>query len=469
MFNLRIYLTNAALACFDLTITALCYIAVRAATANVPIPANGFPYFEAATSLASVLVLWIALSSYFGMYRSRRLDSPIADAFVCFKIAAAIWVVGRIADAVLPAQWPPLHLTFSFVIANFSTLAIARALLRLCLRELRRRGYNVKHLVLIASEEFIERLEQKIAGRSHYGYRVKARLVYAGETGCDSTLLDQAREVLSTGPIDDVIIALPVHANALAARLLAECESLGVSVRIVPDLFPLVQADTQIYNFDGLPLVNARLYPAEFVGYVVIKRAFDLSIAVLALTLLSPLFLILSLLVRMTSPGPVFFTQERVGMNGKRFRMIKFRTMRQADTLDPDSHWTVTNDAYITRVGRWLRRTNLDELPQFFNVLKGEMSVVGPRPERPFFLERFRQEVPEYMARHYVKSGITGWAQVNGWRGDTPIPQRVAHDLYYIRNWDVSFDIKILFLTIARTFFPQTPPLTEGKHGSFRP
>jgi lipopolysaccharide/colanic/teichoic acid biosynthesis glycosyltransferase len=148
-------------------------------------------------------------------------------------------------------------------------------------------------------------------------------------------------------------------------------------------------------------------------------------------------------------------------MNGKRFRIIKFRTMRQTPSLDPDSHWTVHNDQHITPLGRFLRRTNLDELPQVLNVLKGEMSIVGPRPERPFFLERFRREVPEYMARHYVKSGITGWAQVNGWRGDTPIPERVAHDLFYIRNWAVSFDIKILLLTVVRMFVPGAGGLRE--------
>ena len=152
-------------------------------------------------------------------------------------------------------------------------------------------------------------------------------------------------------------------------------------------------------------------------------------------------------------------------MNGKRFRIIKFRTMHPTPSLDPDSHWTVHNDQYITSLGRWLRRTNLDELPQVLNVLKGEMSIVGPRPERPFFLERFRKEVPEYMARHYVKSGITGWAQVNGWRGDTPIPERVSHDLFYIRNWAVSFDIKILFLTLTRMFVPGAGGLQRERQG----
>jgi exopolysaccharide biosynthesis polyprenyl glycosylphosphotransferase len=199
--------------------------------------------------------------------------------------------------------------------------------------------------------------------------------------------------------------------------------------------------------------VNVRLYPTEYFGYVVFKRVFDFVVSLAVLILFSPLYLLIALLIKLTSPGPLLFSQERVGLNGRKFRMLKFRTMYPNPSLDPDSHWTIANDPHVTPFGRWLRRTSLDELPQFWNVLKGDMSIVGPRPERPFFLEKFRQEVPEYMARHYVKSGITGWAQVNGWRGDTPIAERVAHDLYYIRNWGLGFDIKILFLTLMRNVF----------------
>jgi exopolysaccharide biosynthesis polyprenyl glycosylphosphotransferase len=323
----------------------------------------------------------------------------------------------------------------------------------------------VKRLVLIASPESGRRLEDKIGERSYYGYRIVRRFEYLEDAQQSLALLDTATDFLRSTPIDDVILALPFHANQLAAQLVTECEAQGINVRIVPDLFPLIRTETQIYDFDGIPLVNARLYPTEFIEYVVFKRAFDLFVSVLVLTLLSPLFLLLSLLIKMTSSGPVFFTQDRVGMNGKRFRIIKFRTMHPGPSLDPDSHWTVNNDQNITWLGRWLRRTNLDELPQVLNVLKGEMSIVGPRPERPFFLERFRKEVPEYMARHYVKSGITGWAQVNGWRGDTPIPERVSHDLFYIRNWAVSFDIKILFLTLTRMFVPGAGGLQRERQG----
>jgi Undecaprenyl-phosphate glucose phosphotransferase len=417
---------------------------------------------EHAVLISLVLAVWLVLSLYFGMYRSRRLDSPLADLVIILKVSVAGWVLVQLASTLPAGASLVMFPALQFFAINFLALSLARSALRLCLRELRRRGHNVKRLVLVASPQLGERLEQRIGKRSHYGYRIVHRIDHREGTN-DNDFLRRVREILRPHSIDDVILALPAQFNDLSARVVAECEAQGINVRIVPDLFPLIRMDTQIYDFDGIPLVNARLYPTEFVEYILIKRIFDLCVALLVLSLLSPLFLIVSLLIKMTSPGPVFFTQDRVGMNGKRFRIIKFRTMQQTPSLDPDSHWTVQNDRFVTPLGRWLRRTNLDELPQVVNVLKGEMSIVGPRPERPFFLERFRNEVPEYMARHYVKSGITGWAQVNGWRGDTAIPERVAHDLFYIRNWAVSFDIKILFLTLARMIVPGTVGLHREK------
>lgn len=206
-----------------------------------------------------------------------------------------------------------------------------------------------------------------------------------------------------------------------------------------------------VKNPDGIPPINERLYPTECFGYAVLKRGFDVAASVAILIFFAPLYALIALLVKISSPGPVHFAQERVGLNGRKFKMLKFRTMH--GDVNPDTHWTVPNDPHVTAVGRILRRSNLDEVPQFLNVLKGDMSIVGPRPERPVFLERFRNQVPEYMARHYVKSGITGWAQVNGWRGDTSISQRVACDLFYIRNWAFTLDLKIVLLTVWHTFF----------------
>lgn len=431
MFRVKAGLTNAALIVLDAAVVSV----VQASVGEGP--------------LLPFLAGWISMSAYFGMYHSRRMNSPMADLATLAKTAVATWFVLECLALVSGGGSTPRYA--EFIVGAFVALAVVRFTVRLTLRELRRHGYNLKNLVVVASGEVGERLETRIRQRAHYGYHIAHRFVYDESTGA-AEILARFDQLLRFGRIDDVILALPSAASDLAGYLVATCESHGVNVRIVPDLSPLIRAETQVYDLDGIPLVNARLYPTEYFGYAVIKRLFDVCFSLAALILLSPLFVFLAVLVKATSPGPVLFSQERVGLNGRKFRMLKFRTMRQSPSLDPDSHWTVCHDSNVTAAGRWLRRFNLDELPQFINVLKGEMSIVGPRPERPFFLERFRREVPGYMARHYVKSGMTGWAQVHGWRGDTEIPQRVAHDLYYIRNWAVALDFKILALTL-RTFF----------------
>lgn len=456
MFRLRAYLINAYLVTFDFIIATLCYVAalhseVGSGKAQTVFQSLWTPLQVSVLGFA--LLTWISLSFYFGMYRSRRLASPFADSIILAKVGFAGWIILESASHLAPELAPTRFFLIRFVATNFLALSLARSVLRLTVREIRRRGRDVKQLVLIASPELGRRLREKIEQHADYGYQIVRSFVYRGPAEDGSAdWIDEIRSFVCSVRLDDVILALPYSANDITARLIAECESQGISVRIVPDLFPLIQTDMRIYELDGIPLVNARLYPAESFGYVVFKRAFDFCFSLAVLVLLSPLYLLIALLVKLTSPGPVFFSQDRVGLNGRKFRMLKFRTMRQAPSLDPDSHWTVRNDPYITPLGHWLRRSNLDELPQFLNVLRGEMSIVGPRPERPFFLEQFRREIPEYMTRHFVKSGITGWAQVNGWRGDTPIPERVAHDLYYIRNWALTFDIKILFLTLLRSF-----------------
>jgi Undecaprenyl-phosphate glucose phosphotransferase len=453
MFRIRAYSTDTCLACFDLAVVACCYVAVMLLELSPAETSWHLLARDHLVGLGLVWVIWFGLSIYFGLYKSRRLDSPLADLGILLKTALACWVL--LEGVAHQVAWlsPTSFFLTCFVIVNFAGLAAARTLLRLVLREFRRHGRDVKQIVLVTSPELGQRLAGKIEQRAHYGYRILREFMYVANDDDAGHLLFQFRSCLQSSHIDDVIVGLPAHANDLAAQLVAECENHGINVRIVPDLFPIIQTDTQMYDLDGIPLVNVRLYPAEYFGYAICKRVFDVVFSLLILVLLSPGFFLIALLIRITSPGPLFFIQERVGLNGRKFKMLKFRTMRQDSSLDPDSHWTVRNDPHITRLGRWLRISNLDELPQFINVLKGDMSVVGPRPERPFFLERFRREIPEYMARHYVKSGITGWAQVNGWRGDTAIAERVAHDLYYVQHWGLTLDLKILVLTLFRTFF----------------
>jgi Undecaprenyl-phosphate glucose phosphotransferase len=252
--------------------------------------------------------------------------------------------------------------------------------------------------------------------------------------------------------IDDIVLALPAVRFSEIPGILAQLEHLCLPVRAVLDLGANVLTREMLFDFGGLRLLDLRSSPSESTVYMIAKRAFDFVISAIALIVLSPVIAIVAIAVRLTSPGPALFVQERVGLNGRLFRMYKFRTMRVTNLEESDKRWTIAEDPRRTKLGVFLRRTNLDELPQFFNVLRGEMSIVGPRPERPHFVQKFLTDVAQYNNRHYLKVGITGWAQVNGWRGDTSIARRIEHDLYYLRNWSLTLDLKIILLTVFRTF-----------------
>jgi Undecaprenyl-phosphate glucose phosphotransferase len=257
-------------------------------------------------------------------------------------------------------------------------------------------------------------------------------------------------ELLADNSIDEVFVALPLRSHRKYGYIINECEQHGVRLRIIPDYRKFFPGNPNIQDFDGIPILNVREVPLDDPFNKFTKRTLDLLISVTALLLTSPLMLIIAFGIKLTSPGPVLFRQERIGLNNRPFDMLKFRSMRVTQDDSAAIQWTTANDIRKTAFGSFLRKTSLDELPQFFNVLVGTMSVVGPRPERPFFVDQFREEIPRYMVKHQVKPGITGWAQVNGWRGDTSIEKRIECDLYYIENWDVIFDLKIIFLTFFK-------------------
>ena len=453
MFDVRTILIDTYLALFDLAITAGCYVVLIYLELETGANLNWFTS-ERILSLGWVLGVWLILLWYFRMYHSRRMATVLADLGIVLKVSLAGLVVLEALAHLVPALQPTPFFLVYFAALTCSVMAAARVAIRMFLRELRRRGHNIKNLLLVTGPENGDRIAQKIAQHTHYGYRIVQRLELR-ERGpsAEEKLFEEYSATVTATRIDDVILALPGDARALTSRLVEACEARGINVRIVPDLFPLVQSETQVYNLDGIPLINVHLYPTELLGYVVLKRAFDILVSLAVFIVFSPLFLAIALLIKLNSRGAVFFEQERVGLNGMKFKMLKFRTMSADEALDPETHWTTAHEPRVTPLGRWLRRSNLDELPQFLNVLKGDMSVVGPRPERPYFIERFRQEIPDYMLRHYVKCGITGWAQVNGWRGDTSIRERLAHDLYYLRNWGIALDIKILLWTVTKSFF----------------
>ena len=264
-------------------------------------------------------------------------------------------------------------------------------------------------------------------------------------------LSDVADLAIGNG-IDDVVVAIPPALLGALPELRRQLSPLCAPMRLVLDVGEPVDSRQRLFTLGNLLMLDLQTTHADFPLYVVLKRAFDLAFSACVLILAAPIFFLIALAIWVSSPGPIIFVQERVGLNGKLFRMFKFRTMKMSSAAESDARWTVQNDPRCTRVGKMLRKTGLDELPQFVNVLKGEMSVVGPRPERPILVQKFMQSVGNYNRRHYLKVGITGWAQVNGWRGDTSIAKRVEYDLYYVRHWTMTFDLLIVALTLIRSF-----------------
>lgn len=264
--------------------------------------------------------------------------------------------------------------------------------------------------------------------------------------------LTSIQSVLSSENIDIVIIALKAEAYDALGMVIQACEHAGVKTQIIPHYYRFVPARPYMDDFDGLPIIDVRHVPLDNVLKNATKRIFDIVFSLFAIILMSPLLIISALMIKFTSPGPIIYKQERVGLNRIPFYMYKFRSMHVQDPKDEKLAWTTKNDPRKTKWGSFMRKTSIDELPQFFNVLKGDMSVIGPRPERPQFVDQFKEQVPRYMIKHQVRPGLSGWAQVSGWRGDTCIIKRIEHDLYYIENWSFAFDIKIILLTIFKGF-----------------
>jgi len=314
-------------------------------------------------------------------------------------------------------------------------------------------GFQV---LIIGADDFAVKVAESLVSDRIAGCSIKGYVRLPGQVCADKNAqiyeLSHIEALAIGNGIDDVILAIPPtllgELPALRQALLPLC----VPMRLALDVGEGVDSRPHIFALGGLLMLDLQSTPAEAALYVVLKRAFDLVFAAGVLIFGAPVFALIALLVRLSSPGPIFFMQERVGLNGKLFRMYKFRTMTVSPRVESDVRWTVKNDPRCTPFGRILRQTGFDELPQFFNVLKGEMSVVGPRPERPVLVQRFMQSVGNYNRRHYLKVGITGWAQVNGWRGDTSIEKRVEYDLYYVRNWTLTLDLFIVLLTLIRGF-----------------
>jgi Undecaprenyl-phosphate glucose phosphotransferase len=308
-------------------------------------------------------------------------------------------------------------------------------------------------VAVLGADEFAAGVAQRLSESRLARCKVACFVALPGENetakGAPVLAWDRLDDVVEVFHCGEIIIALAPERICEAQTILQAVQHLCIPVRMVLDLGEGVFVPERIFDYYGIPLLDVRPYPVDTVAYALGKRVFDIVFSSLVLLVAGPFMFFIALLIKLTSRGSVFFIQERVGLNGGRFRMLKFRTMFWQDSHASDSRHTQRDDERITALGRFLRRSSLDELPQFINVLKGDMSVVGPRPELTFFVQKFRQEIPLYMARHHVKCGITGWAQVNGLRGsDTSISHRIQFDIYYMRNWSLLLDLKIIFLTV---------------------
>ena len=440
----------------DLTLIAGCWLAAYAVRFYL-LPSAHFPPFEGyALQLVPILVVWGVAFRAFDLYRPHRLGSHISEWLDIAK-ASTLGVLVLIAS-----------MTFLFRSYDYSRLVIAifwassivavslsRAVFREALRVARRRGFNQRHAVVIGGGEAVAEILRVLRRRPDVGVRVVGVLSDKREVeGLGVRWLgapEDVQSVIVSAHLDIVIIALP-HADAgRLTTILSEIGDEPVDIHLVPDVFNLVSLRGGIEDFEGLPVIRLRESPLHGWNRV-LKRGVDLALGTSALVAGLPVMLAIALAVRLDSPGPILYRQERMGLDGRRFRILKFRTMRLDAEVETGPRWAQPDDPRRTRTGAFLRRWSLDELPQLVNVLRGDMSLVGPRPERPSFVAEFRRRVPGYMLRHKVKAGITGWAQVNGWRGDTSIEKRIEYDLYYIEQWSLWFDLRILVRTLSHGF-----------------
>lgn len=345
-----------------------------------------------------------------------------------------------------------------FYLLNCFLTGLSRVLLRKSLRTIRKKGYNVKHILLVGYSRAAEAYVDRILDNPQWGYAVSGFLddhVPAGASYKGIKVLGTIEllpGMLEENAWDEVAITLSLKDYDYLEEIVGICEKIGVHTKFIPDYNSLIPTRPYTEDLMGLPVINIRYVPLTNMGNMILKRAMDIAGSLFGIVVTSPIMLLCALLVKISSPGPVIFRQERVGLHNKTFYMYKFRSMAQQDPAEEKKAWTTRNDPRVTGIGKFLRRTSLDELPQLFNILKGDMSLVGPRPERPLFVEKFKEEIPRYMIKHQVRPGLTGWAQVNGYRGDTSIRKRVEYDIYYIENWSFWFDVKIVIMTFFTGF-----------------
>jgi Undecaprenyl-phosphate glucose phosphotransferase len=422
------------------------------------------PPFEPYLSLVPLVALtWPVIFYFHGLYRPRRGQSRI-DELATLVVAIILGTVILLSFTAFyrPPQEPGSSAIFTysraflglFFLSSLTLVATARFVLRSVLRRLRRGGYNLQRILIVGAGKLGKEMAEKLHAHRELGFEVigfldddpgKTRYEYRGVPVLGTT--EDVGRVIESKAVDQVLITLPLEAYRKSQRVLEQVNNECIDVRLVPDIFQYSTLRASLEELDGTPIINLSQVPLQGWNSLV-KRAMDIGISSLAMLALLPFLPLLALAIWLEDRGPIFYRQERMGLDGRPFMILKFRSMRVGAENSTGPIWAVRDDPRRTRIGAFLRRTSLDELPQLWNVFKGEMSIIGPRPERPAFVSEFKSRFPNYMLRHRVKAGITGWAQVHGWRGNTSIRKRLQYDLYYIQNWTLGLDLKILWMTL---------------------
>ena len=453
-----------------LTAFVLAY-AVRFQSGLIPIT-RGLPplrqYLNVLPFIAAVVPLGFYLQ---GLYRLRRGRSRVDDFFAVFVgsiLAVVFGVVGTLyvqtyfaSDAARDVgAYQVSQLVWAiFLVTNVVLTFSSRELVRELLERRWKAGIGLKRILIAGSGDLGRLVADKILEHRELGYQIvgfvddRASGDHLGYRGLPLLgTLDEAAEITAREGVDHLYVALPPEQHMRMLELLDSTSREIVDVKVVPDLLQVIALRARLEDLDGVPVININDVPLQ--GFnAFIKRFIDVVLSATALIGLALPLAVVAALVKFTSKGPIFYRQERMGLDGKSFSIVKFRSMFQDAERHTGPVWAVAGDDRVTPLGRVMRHSNVDELPQLWNVLRGDMSLVGPRPERPHFVEQFKHKIPQYMLRHKVKAGLTGWAQVNGWRGNTPLEKRIEYDLYYIENWSVRLDLKIMWLTLLRGFF----------------
>lgn len=405
----------------------------------------------------AVIPVYLILYFAFGLYKPRRTYKNIfSEATQIIKVnIVAFFALVSILFIINQPDFSRIMLFLLAVIATFLGI-IERFVIRSFLKRIRINNRNLKHILIVGDNDLAYSFAQKIKDNPYLGFVVSGflgRPEHIGMKRAGSEVIGSFKDlddILVKNNYDRVVLAIPLKYYYRINELVQSCEKVGIKAEIIPDYIRYFPAQPSVDMIEDIPIINIRYVPLDDEFNKFLKYSSDYIISIIAIIITSPIMIVTAIAIKLTSRGPIIFKQERIGHNGKPFMMYKFRSMRVQDPGDEKSEWTTKDDPRKTMVGNFIRKTSIDELPQFFNVLKGDMSVVGPRPERPYFVEQFQKEVPKYMVKHQVKPGITGWAQIHGCRGDTSITKRIEYDIEYVENWHMGLDLAIMIKTALK-------------------